>query len=89
MGNLKIKKVTYFVNFELNRRFEAAKFALAQQGRDDTERTCVNVKLFPLSKLCLRSLLRTCSLFHGTPEVNVQPILEVHIWPAASPFDAR
>jgi hypothetical protein len=39
MGGLRIKKVTYFVNFELNRRFEAAKIALAQQGRDDTVQT--------------------------------------------------
>lgn len=53
MGGLRIKKVTYFVNFELNRRFEAAKIALAQQGRDDTEQTCVIVKLSPVTSSML------------------------------------
>lgn len=37
--NGETQSVTYFVNFELNRRFEAAKDALAVLGRDNTERT--------------------------------------------------
>lgn len=38
-NGLRIVKITYFVNFELNRRFEAAKATLDAQGKDVSETT--------------------------------------------------